>query len=93
MYVSSWLKRHHPAAFCAALLNSQPMGFYAPAQLVQDARRHGVEVRPADVQLSEWDCTLEGGACAWACAWWAGSVRKGVPAHRARPAAYRSIHD
>jgi error-prone DNA polymerase len=62
VYVSSWLKCHHPAAFCAALLNSQPMGFYAPAQLVQDARRHGVEVRPPDVNASEWDCTLEGGA-------------------------------
>ncbi|HET7199124.1 MAG TPA: error-prone DNA polymerase, partial [Burkholderiales bacterium] len=62
VYVSSWLKRHHPAAFCAALLNSQPMGFYAPAQLVQDARRHGVEVRPPDVNASEWDCTLEDGA-------------------------------
>src|SRR5262245_5757973 len=61
VYVSSWLKCHHPAAFCAALLNSQPMGFYAPAQLVQDARRHGVEVRPPDVQASEWDCTLEEG--------------------------------
>ncbi len=62
VYVSSWLKCHHPAAFCAALLNSQPMGFYAPAQLVQDARRHGVEVRAPDVQVSEWDCTLEGRA-------------------------------
>jgi error-prone DNA polymerase len=62
VYVSSWLKCHHPAAFCAALLNSQPMGFYAPAQLVQDARRHGVEVRPPDVQASDWDCTLERGA-------------------------------
>jgi error-prone DNA polymerase len=61
-YVSSWLKCHHPAAFCAALLNSQPMGFYAPSQLVQDARRHGVEVRPADVTRSGWDCTLEEGA-------------------------------
>jgi error-prone DNA polymerase len=61
VYVSSWLKCHHPAAFCAALLNSQPMGFYAPAQLVQDARRHGVEVLPADVNASEWDCTLENG--------------------------------
>ena len=60
VYVSSWIKCHHPAAFCAALLNSQPMGFYAPAQLVQDARRHGVEVRPPDVQASDWDCTLEG---------------------------------
>src|SRR5688572_7253329 len=62
VYVSSWLKHHHPAAFCAALLNSQPMGFYAPSQLVQDARRHGVEVRPPDVNRSEWDCTLEDGA-------------------------------
>ena len=62
VYVSAWLKCHHPAAFCAALLNSQPMGFYAPAQLVQDARRHGVEVRPPDVGTSLWDCTLEAGA-------------------------------
>ena len=62
VYVSAWLKCHHPAAFCAALLNSQPMGFYAPSQLVQDARRHGVEVRPPDVGASLWDCTLEGGA-------------------------------
>ena len=59
VYVSSWLKCHHPAAFCAALLNSQPMGFYAPAQLVQDARRHGVEVRAPDANASDWDCTLE----------------------------------
>jgi len=62
VYVSAWLKCHHPAVFCAALLNSQPMGFYAPSQLVQDARRHGVEVRPPDVNASEWDCTLEAGA-------------------------------
>jgi len=59
VYVSSWLKHYEPAAFCAALLNSQPMGFYAPAQLVGDARRHGVEVQPPDVTISEWDCTLE----------------------------------
>jgi error-prone DNA polymerase len=59
VYVSAWLKRHHPAAFLAALLNSQPMGFYAPAQLVQDARRHGVEVRPVDALASDWECTLE----------------------------------
>ncbi|HAQ66880.1 MAG TPA: error-prone DNA polymerase, partial [Phycisphaerales bacterium] len=62
VYVSAWLKCHHPAAFTAALLNSQPMGFYAPAQLVRDAREHGVEVRPVDVLASEWDCTLEDGA-------------------------------
>ena len=60
-YVSAWLKRHEPAAFTCALLNSQPMGFYAPAQLVQDARRHGVEVRGVDVRYSEWDCRLEPG--------------------------------
>jgi error-prone DNA polymerase len=59
VYVSSWLKHYEPAAFCAALLNAQPMGFYAPAQLVGDARRHGVDVRPPDVTISEWDCTLE----------------------------------
>ena len=58
-YVSSWLKCHHPAVFACALINSQPMGFYAPAQIVRDLRDHGVEVRPADVNLSEWDCTLE----------------------------------
>ena len=52
VYVSAWLKRHHPAAFAAALLNSQPMGFYAPAQLVRDARRHGVPVRPVDVNAA-----------------------------------------
>ena len=59
-YVSSWLKCHEPAAFLVALLNSQPMGFYSPAQLVQDAQRHGVEVHAVDVTLSAWDCTLEG---------------------------------
>ena len=58
-YVSSWLKRHCPEVFACALLNSQPMGFYAPAQIVRDARDHGVEVRPADVNHSAWDCTLE----------------------------------
>jgi error-prone DNA polymerase len=59
VYVSAWLKRHYPAAFAAALLNSQPMGFYAPAQIVRDAREHGVEVRPIDVNASDWDATLE----------------------------------
>jgi error-prone DNA polymerase len=60
VYVSAWLKHYYPAAFAAALLNSQPMGFYAPAQLVRDAREHGVEIRPADVNESAWDCRLEG---------------------------------
>ncbi len=59
VYVSAWLKCHHPAAFAAALLNSQPMGFYAPAQLVRDAREHGVIVRPPCVNASVWDCTLD----------------------------------
>lgn len=59
VYVSAWLKRYYPAAFTAALINSQPMGFYAPAQLVRDARDHGVDVLPADVNHSDWDCTLE----------------------------------
>jgi error-prone DNA polymerase len=58
-YASAWLKCWHPDAFCAALLNSQPMGFYAPAQIVRDARDHGVEVRPVCVNASRWDCTLE----------------------------------
>ncbi|MBB2164615.1 error-prone DNA polymerase [Gluconacetobacter sp. 1b LMG 1731] len=59
-YASAWLKCHHPDVFCAALLNSQPMGFYAPAQIVRDAREHGVEIRAIDVNRSRWDCTLEG---------------------------------
>ncbi len=59
VYVSSWFKCHHPAAFTCGLLNAQPMGFYAPSQLVQDARRHKVEVRAVDVTVSEWDCTME----------------------------------
>ncbi|MGH6988766.1 MAG: error-prone DNA polymerase [Stellaceae bacterium] len=59
VYASAWIKRHYPAVFAAALLNSQPMGFYAPAQLVRDATEHGVEVRPVDVNWSQWDCTLE----------------------------------
>jgi error-prone DNA polymerase len=59
VYVSAWLKCHEPGVFCCALLNSQPMGFYAPAQLVRSAREHGVEVRAVDVNESDWDSTLE----------------------------------
>ena len=59
VYVSAWLKRYHPAAFCAAIINSQPMGFYKPAQLVRDAREHGVTVLSIDVNLSGYDCRLE----------------------------------
>ena len=60
VYVSAWLKKHHPAAFAAALINSQPMGFYQPAQIVRDAQEHGVEVRSLDANHSGWDCSLEG---------------------------------
>jgi error-prone DNA polymerase len=59
VYASAWFKCHYPDVFAAALLNSQPMGFYAPAQIVRDAREHGVAVRPADVNASEWEATLE----------------------------------
>jgi error-prone DNA polymerase len=58
-YASSWMKCRHPDVFCAAILNAQPMGFYQPAQLVRDAREHGVEIRPACINASRWDCTLE----------------------------------
>ncbi len=59
VYASAWIKCHHPDIFCAAILNSQPMGFYQPAQLVRDAREHGVEIRPVDINYSDWDSTLE----------------------------------
>jgi error-prone DNA polymerase len=59
VYASCWIKRHHPAEFLAAMLNSQPLGFYTPSQLVQDAKKHGVQVRPVDVMYSDYDCTLE----------------------------------
>ena len=61
-YASCWMKHHHPDVFCAALLNAQPMGFYAPAQIVADARKHGVEIRPVSINDSHWDCTLEPGS-------------------------------
>ncbi|TCU23740.1 DnaE-like error-prone DNA polymerase [Rhizobium azibense] len=59
VYASSWIKAYYPDVFCAAMLNSQPMGFYAPAQLVRDAREHGVEIRAVDINRSDWDCLLE----------------------------------
>lgn len=62
-YASSWLKCHEPAIFTCALVNSWPMGFYSPDQLLQEARRQGIEVRPVDVAYSDWDCTLEPGPC------------------------------
>ncbi len=62
VYISAWMKHHYPAVFACALLNSQPMGFYAPAQIVRDAREHGAEVLPVDINHSNWDCTIEAGA-------------------------------
>ncbi len=59
VYASCWLKCHHPAAYACALLNAQPMGFYAPGQIAQDLQRHGVAIKPVDVRFSDWDCTLE----------------------------------
>src|SRR4029078_10163927 len=59
VYVSAWLKHYYPAAFAASLINSQPMGVYAPAQLMRDGKQHGVQVLPTDVSHSSWDCTLE----------------------------------
>jgi error-prone DNA polymerase len=83
VYVSAWLKHYHPAAFAAALINSQPMGFYAPAQLVRGAREHGVEVRPIDVNHSDWDCTLEPRGAANQTA---GAARVGSRAFEPQPA-------
>jgi error-prone DNA polymerase len=97
VYASAWLKCHYPAEFLVGLLNSQPMGFYSPAQLVQDARRHQVTVWPVDVQHSGVDSALDGPApaplkragrhrrCAWACAWWPG-CRRPRPSASPRPA-------
>jgi error-prone DNA polymerase len=83
VYASSWMKCRYPDAFCAALINAQPMGFYAPAQIVRDAREHGVEVREVDVNLSDWDCTLEDSTAAASL-----SVSGERPQERAPP----SIH-
>ncbi len=95
-YASSWMKHHHPDVFCAALMNAQPMGFYAPAQIVRDAREHGVEVRPACINASRWDCTLEatGGPlfspCGLACVRSAGCPMPTAPRWSVREAPRRS---
>jgi error-prone DNA polymerase len=85
VYVSSWLKWRYPAAFACALLNSQPMGFYAPAQIVRDAKEHGVEVREVDVNESDWDCTLEGEN---ACFEMPLRLRSAAPQHERESCAY-----
>jgi error-prone DNA polymerase len=94
VYVSSWLRWKYPAAFACALLNSQPMGFYAPAQIVRDAREHGVEVRAVDVNHSEWDCTLESRALRLGLRQVEGFHREAgdrLVARRSRP--YRSVEE
>ena len=96
VYASAWIKRHEPACFLAALLNAQPMGFYGPSQLVQDARRHGVVVHPVDVQRSDWDCTLEGDAVRLGLRLVshlseAGGQRIVAARHRHGPAAFESL--
>ncbi len=96
-YASSWMKCHYPDIFCCALLNAQPMGFYAPAQVVRDAREHGVEVRPVCVNYSRWDCTLEPGDGAYLAVRLGLRMAKGlsnahgaaIVAHRATP--YASV--
>lgn len=99
VYVSSWLKCHYPAAFAAALLNSQPMGFYAPAQIVRDAREHGVTVHAPDVNFSDWDNTLEpqaeGGFALRLGLRQAGGLRAGHAARimAAREAPFRDMDD
>ncbi|MBA3511868.1 error-prone DNA polymerase [Sphingomonas sp.] len=95
VYVSSWIRWRYPASFACALLNSQPMGFYAPAQIVRDAREHGVEVRGVDVNHSQWDCTLENGALRLGLRMIEGlradSAERLVAARGARP--YASVED
>lgn len=96
VYVSAWLKHYEPAAFSCALLNSLPMGFYAPAQLVRDAREHGVEVRPADIAASEWACTLEDGRVlrigfTLVAGFSEAAAERVVAAQRARP--FRDVQD
>jgi error-prone DNA polymerase len=73
-YGSCWLKCHHPDVFCVALLNAQPLGFYAPAQIVRDAEQHGVEIRPVCISTSQWDARWKRptgtiSPCGWDCAW------------------------
>jgi error-prone DNA polymerase len=78
-YASAWMKRHHPDVFCCALLNSQPMGFYAPAQVVSDARAHGVLIHPVSVNDSRWDCTLEKTSGPWRAVRLGLRMAKGLP--------------
>jgi error-prone DNA polymerase len=92
VYASAWVKCHHPAAFTAALLDSQPMGFYAPHTLVEDAKRHGVEVRGVDAVFSDWECTLEGqGEGIPAAPWERPALRLGLSRIRGLPRAVGEV--
>jgi error-prone DNA polymerase len=90
VYISAWMKCHYPEVFAAALLNSQPMGFYAPAQLVRDAREHGVEVRHPDVNASDWDATLEARAVGERCALRLG-LRPSTASRRTGPSDHAAV--
>jgi error-prone DNA polymerase len=92
-YVTSWLRCHHPAAFACSLLNAQPMGFYAPATIVEDAKRHGVAMLPVDVQHSAWDCTLEEGAVRMGLRYVKGLGTREQEALSWAPPPYRSLED
>jgi error-prone DNA polymerase len=89
VYASAWIKCRYPDVFCAAILNSQPMGFYQPAQLVRDARAHDVEIRPVDVNFSDWDCTLEPAASAQSSP---ASAREHVQGNHAVRLGFRLVH-
>ena len=89
VYASAWIKCRYPDVFCAAILNSQPMGFYQPAQLVRDARQHGVEIRAVDVNFSDWDCTLEPAAPTQSSA---ASTRENVQGNHAVRLGFRLVH-
>jgi error-prone DNA polymerase len=92
-YITAWLKCHHPAAFTCAMLNSQPMGFYSPASLVEDAKRHRIEIRPIDVGTSHWDCTLEDGALRMGFRYVKGFGEPEKEKLARAPGPYRSIED
>jgi error-prone DNA polymerase len=92
-YITAWLKCHHPAAFTCAMLNSQPMGFYSPASLVEDAKRHGIAIRPIEVTSSRWDCTLEEGAIRMGFRYVKGFGEPEKQKLERAPGPYRSIED
>ncbi len=91
-YSSAYLRAHHPAAFCAAILNCWPMGFYHPATIIKDTQRHGVDVLPVDITISNWKCTWENGAVRMGLRYVRGLRESTGSAHRGR-AAKRPVHE